>query len=53
MKKILIDLMGEIVNNSTIIVGDFSTPLLIMSRTTRKKIIKETESLDNTINQLD
>ena len=53
MKKIFIEFMGEVINSSTIIVGDSSTPLLIMNRTTRKKIIKEIDGLDSTINQID
>lgn len=31
---------------------DFSTPLLLMDRK-RQKIIRETEDLNNTVNQLD
>ena len=41
---------GEI-NSNTIIVGDFNTPLTAMDRSTKKKIIKETQTL-NTMNQL-
>lgn len=36
--------------NSTVIVGDFNTSLSIMDGTTRQKINKEIEDLDNTIN---
>ena len=43
---------GEI-NNNTIIVGDFSTPLTSMDRSTKQKINKETQSLNDTIDQLD
>ena len=42
---------GEI-NSNTIIVGDFNTPLTPMDRSTKKKIIKETQTLNNTMNQL-
>ena len=43
---------GEI-NNNTIIVGDFNTPLTPMDRSTKPKINKETETLNDTIDQLD
>ena len=43
---------GEI-NSKTIIVGDFHTSLTIMGRSTKKKINKETQTLNDTMNQLD
>ena len=43
---------GEIKNN-TIIMGDFNTPLTLMDRSTKQKINKETQTLNNTIDQLD
>lgn len=43
---------GEI-DSSTIIVGDFNTPLIIIDRITKKKLSKEIEDLNSTINQLD
>ena len=43
---------GEI-NNNTIIVGDFNTPLTPMDRPTKQKINKETQTLNYTIDQLD
>ena len=43
---------GEI-NNNTIIVGDFNTPLRAMDRSTRQKIKKETQTLNDTMDQLD
>ena len=43
---------GEI-NNSTIIVGDFNIPLTPMDRSTKQKINKETQTLNDTIDQLD
>ena len=43
---------GEI-NNNTIMVGDFNTPLTPMDRTTKQKIKKETQTLNNTIDQLE
>ena len=43
---------GEIYNN-TIIVGDFNTPLTPMDRSTKQKINKETQTLNDTMVQLD
>ena len=43
---------GEI-NNNTIIVGDFNTPLTLMDRSTKQKINNETQTLNDTIDQLD
>ena len=43
---------GEI-NNNTIIVGDFNNPLTPMDRSTKQKINKETQTLNDTIDQLD
>ena len=43
---------GEI-NNNTIIVGGFNTPLISMDRSTKQKINKETQTLNDTIDQLD
>ena len=43
---------GEI-NNNTIIVGGFNTPLTPMDRSTKQKINKETQTLNDTIDQLD
>ena len=40
-------------NNNTIIVGDFNTPLTPMDRSTKEKINKETKTLNDTIDQLD
>ena len=42
---------GEM-NNNTIIVGDFNTPLTPMDRSTKQKINKETQTLSDTIDQL-
>ena len=42
---------GEI-NNNTIIVGDFNIPLTPMDRSTKQKINKETQTLNNTIDEL-
>ena len=43
---------GEI-NNNTIIVGDFNTPLTPMDRSTKQKINKETQTLNDTIDEMD
>ena len=43
---------GEI-NNSTIIVGDFNTPLTPTDRSTKQKIKKKTQTLNETMEQLD
>ena len=43
---------GEI-NNNTIIVEDFNTPLTPMDRSTKQKISKETQTLNDTMDQLD
>ena len=48
----LTSMKGEI-NNNTIIVGDFNTPLTPMDRATKQKINKETQTLNDTIDQLD
>ena len=41
VKQMLTSMIGEI-NNNTIIVGDFNTPLTPMDRSTKQKINKET-----------
>ena len=43
---------GEI-NNNTKIVGDFNTSLTPMDRSTKQKINKETQTLNDTMVQLD
>ena len=47
----LTSMKGEINNNTR--VGDFNTPLTPMDRSTKQKINKETQTLNDTINQLD
>jgi len=47
----MLSMKGEI-NNNTIIVGDFNTPLISMDRSTKQKINKETQTLNDTIDQL-
>ena len=48
----LTSMKGEI-NSNTIIVGDFNTTLTPMDRSTKQKISKETQTLNDTIDQLD
>ena len=43
---------GEI-NSNTIIVGDFNTSLTPTDRSTKQKISKETQTLNDTMDQLD
>ena len=52
VRQMLTSLKGEI-NNNTIIVADFKTPLTPMDRSTKEKINKETQTLHDTIDQLD
>ena len=48
----LTSMKGEI-NNNIIIMGDFNAPLTPMDRSTKQKINKETQTLNDTIDQLD
>ena len=45
--------MKREINNDTIIVGDFSTSLKPMDRSIKQKISKETQTLNDTMDQLD
>ena len=47
----LTSMKGEI-NNNTIIVGDFNTLLTLMDRSTKQKISKETQTLNDAMDQL-
>ena len=51
VRQMLTSMKGEI-NKNTIIVGDFNTPLTPMDRSTKQKINKETQTLNDTIDQL-
>ena len=52
VRQMLTSMKGEI-NNNTIIVGDFNIPLTPMDRSAKQKINKETQTLNDTIDQLD
>ena len=52
VRQVLTSMKGEI-NSNTIIVGDFNIPLTPMDRSTKQKISKETQTLNDTIDQLD
>ena len=45
--------MKREINNNTIIVGDFNTPMTPMDRSTKQKISKEIQTLNDTMDQLD
>ena len=52
IRQILTDIKREI-NNNTIIVGEFNTPLTSVDRSSRQKINKEAQALNNTLDQMD
>ena len=52
VRQMLTSMNGEI-NNNTIIVGNFNTPLTPMDRSTKQKMNKEIQTLNFTIDQLD
>ena len=52
VKQIPTELKGEIECNAFIL-GDFSTPLTPKERSTTQKISKETEAVNNTLEQMD
>ena len=51
-RQILTDIKGEIDNN-TVIVGEFNTPLTPMDRSSKQKINKETQVLNDTLDKMD
>ena len=51
IRQMLIAIKREI-NNNTIIVGDFNTPIIPMDRSSRQKIEKETKALNATLDQM-
>ena len=52
VRQMLTSMKGEI-NNNTIIVGDFNTPLTPMDRSAKQEISKETQILNDTMDELD
>ena len=52
IRQTLADIKGEIDSN-TIIVGDFNTPLTLMARSSKQKINKETQVLNDTLDEMD
>ena len=52
VRQMLTSMKGKI-NNNAITVGDFNTPLTPMDRSTKQKINKETQTLNDTMDQLD
>ena len=52
IRQMLTAIKGEI-NSNTIIVGDFNTPLSSMDRSSKMKINKETQALNDTLNKMD
>ena len=51
-RQMLTTIKGEI-NRNMIIVGDFNTPLSPMDRSTKMKINKETQALNDTLDKMD
>ena len=52
VRQMLTSMKEEIISN-TYIVGDFNTPLTFMNRATKQKISKKTQTLSDTMDQLD
>ena len=52
IRQLLIAMKGEI-SNKTIIVGDFNTPLIAVDRSSRQKINKETQAMNEVLDQMD
>ena len=52
IRQILTDVKREI-NNNTIIVGDFNTSPIPMDRSSKQKINKETQVLNDTLDEID
>ena len=52
VRQTLTDIKGEL-DSHTIIVGDFNTPITPMDRSSKQKINKETQILDDTLDEMD
>ena len=52
IRQTLTDVKGEIDSN-TIVVGDFTTPLTPVDRSSKQKIHKETQMLNDTLDEMD
>ena len=52
VRQMVTSMKGEI-NNNTVIVRDFNSPLTPMDRSTKQKVNKETQTLNDTMDQLD
>ena len=52
IRQTLTDIKGE-TDSNTIIVGDFNTPLIPMDRSSKQKINKEMQVLNDTLDELD
>ena len=52
IRQMLISMKGKI-NSNTVIVGDFNTPITPVGRSTKQKISKETQTLNETMDQFD
>ena len=52
VRQMLMAIKGEIDSN-TIILGDFNTPLTTVDRSSKQKINKETQALNDTLDQID
>ena len=52
VKQMLTSMKQEI-NSNTIVVGDFNTPLTPMDRSTKQKISKETQTLNDAMDLID
>ena len=52
IRQTLTDIKGEI-NHNTIIVGEFNTPLTPMDKSSKQKTNKETQVLNDTLDEMD
>ena len=52
IRQTLIDIKGE-TDSNTVIVGDFNTPFTPMDRSSKQKINKETQVLNDTLDEMD